>query len=96
MDSYNNMRLGENDFKKKYEECITYIDEINNIWFESESDQRTCFYKKLSNLFVLGYRLEEEKRRQLFEKIKKNTMISDNSLSLIRQAKSAADLKRRK
>ena len=84
MDSYNNMRLGENDFKKRYEECITYIDEINNIWFESESDQRTCFYKKLSNLFVLGYRLEEEKRRQLFEKIKKNTMISDNSLSLIK------------
>ena len=41
---------------KKY---ISNLDEINNVWFKSEIEQSTYFYKNMSKLFIYGMAIQK-------------------------------------
>lgn len=84
--------MKEDKFEHLYSSCIRYIKEINNIWFQNKSDQYQFYYKKVSILFALGFRLNFKQRNEIIENFKTSIFIKDEDLRLIESNWSQLDI----
>lgn len=64
--------MDNKEWKEKHDKSIYNIREIENIWFKDELEQHNYFYKNLTLVFIYGYRLEIEERKEILEELKDN------------------------
>ena len=75
--------MSEEEFRNKLTDCVNSIREIENTWFKNTTEENIFCYKKISLLFVLGYKLDIQEKEELLSDLKRNPILDKKTFQII-------------